>query len=228
MRPSSILAAFAAGGIALTAAPAWAIPSNFGSPFNPPRGMFVNIGGLQMQSDRTWDVSLGGAYGLTRHIAPSYSLERTNSGSDIVGLGAGTAGEIGGFYARIGLSASDVLESRGGPSYALSVDWGRPLGLGFATYGELGGGLSPESTAGARMSPGLDYDQALELAVNRFVSVDVEYLGGLSPAGRSEDLCADVSAALGRTYLTGTVIVPRAPVPAAPIYLVSTAFQMFP
>ena len=217
----------AAPALLLAARPAFAIPDNFGSPFNPPPKMFFATDGLQVQSDHSWTMSLGGSYGLSRFIAPDFSLERTSSGADILGIGGGTAGMVGSFFVRIGLTASQALGSPLAPTYNVAVDWGRPLGWGLTTYGELGGGLTA-SEPSALMTPGLDYNQALELAINPVWSADVEYLGGLTPAGRSEVMCADLTASLGRTFVTGTVMFPRAPQAASPIYLVSTDFLLYP
>ncbi len=213
--------------ILLAPRPALAIPDNFGSPFNPPPRMFFATDGFQVQSDRSWSLSLGGSYGLSRFLAPDFSLERTSSGANILSIGGGTAGMVGNFFVRIGLTASQTLGLPLAPTCNLAIDWGRPLGWGLTTYGELAGGLTAAEPS-ALMTPGLDYNQALELAINRFWSADLEYLGGLSPAGRSEVMCADLTASLGRTFVTGTVMFPRAPQAAPPVYLVSTDFLLYP
>ena len=227
VKAARFLPVLAGAGPLLVALPAYAIPSNFGSPFNPPRGMVFNMLEAQVQSDRSWDLALGGAYGLTRHIAPDWSFERTSTGQNVLGLGAGTAGAIAGFYAKFGVTASKVLGTPLGPSYSQAMDWGRPLIGGLATFGEIGGGLS-QAAPGLALAPGFNYSQDLEIALTSALSLDVEYLGGLSAAGRSEYLCSDLTAALGRTYLTATVMLPRAPQAAPPVYLITTDFSLWP
>ncbi|MBU6428682.1 MAG: hypothetical protein KGR26_06720, partial [Cyanobacteria bacterium REEB65] len=218
----------AAATVGSLASPAAAIPTHFGSPFNPPRSLGLALLEAQVQSDRSWNLSLGGAYGITRHIAATWSLEHASSGDDLLGLGLGTAGEIGGFFARFGLSGSKSIRSGLGPSYALTMDWGRPLAKGLSTFGELSGGLAPTASPGLSFAPGFTYNQALELALASTVSLDFEYLGGVSAAGRSEFLCADLSAALGRTFWTATVMLPRSPQATPPLYLLSTAVRLWP
>lgn len=219
--------ALASVGLALPlgAGPVWAVPSNFGHPYPVPARTFATALVGQFLVGEGLTAGLGGAYGLNDRQGFTFSATRSPEGSIGLGVGAGSAFHMLGSQAKIAVSASQAVVPGAGlpaPAGAVALDFGRQVGERFAVFGELGTALS----AGGGAS--LKYASSVEFALTPWASVDVEYLGGLSARGRSEALSTNVAMSFGRGQITGTVLVPRVPVPAAPVYLVGTSWILTP
>lgn len=215
----------AALALALCAAPAWSIPTNFGHPYPVPAGMFATALFGQYQLGEGLTAGLGGAYGFNDQQGFSFSAMRSSVGSYGLGLGAASAFYMLGNQAKIGISAQQALipgSDIPAPAGAVMLDVGRQLGDRFAVFGEVGSSLA------AGGSPSLRYASSVEFALTPWASIDLEYLGGVSARGRSETLSTNLSMSLGRGQVTGTVLVPRAPVAADPMYLVGTSWRLTP
>ncbi len=198
---------------------AWAVPSNFGHPYPMPRGMLAAAALGQFQPGEGVTAGLGGAYGLTSAQGLSFSATRAPSGDYALGLGAGHSFGFWGNHAKLGVSASKLVGDAP-VAGAVALDIGRALTDRISVYGEVGRAIS----AGA---PGtLRYATALEYALTRDLSVDVEYLGGITPAGHNGLLCSDLSLALGRGQITATVMVPQSPVLGSLTYTVGTSWRL--
>ncbi len=211
--------------LALCAGPAWAVPSNFGHPYPVPAGMFATalIGQYEFADGLT--AGFGGAYGFNERQGFSFSATRSPGGYYGFGVGAGSAFYMLGNQAKVGVSASQGLVPGTGlpaPAGSVALDVGRQLGDRFAVFGELATSLAPGG------SPNMRYASSVEFAITNWASVDLEYMGGLSAKGRSETLSTNLSMSLGRGQVTGTILVPRAPVAGDVIYLVGTSWRLTP
>jgi hypothetical protein len=198
---------------------AWAVPSNFGHPHAVPRGLLAAAAIGQVQFGEGLSAGLGGVYGLTDAHGLTFSATRGPSGDVALGLGTGAAFGFWGNQAKLGVSAAKVL---GSPTTAGSValDVGRTLTDRIAAFGEMGVSVVPGSPGALR------YASALEYSLTRDLSVDVEYLGSLTSAGHSDQICGDVSLSLGKGQITATVAVPRAPVLGSPTYTLWTSWRL--
>lgn len=209
----------------LGAGPVWAVPSNFGHPYPVPARMFAAALVGQYQVGEGLTAGLGGAYGLNDRQGFTFSATRSPEGTFGLGVGAGSAFYMLGSQAKIAVSASQALVPGAdlpAPAGAVALDIGRQLGERVAVFGELGTALSAGGGAA------LKYASSVEFALTPWASIDLEYLGGLSARGRSGVLSTNLAMSFGRGQLTGTVLVPREPVPADPVYLVGTTWILTP
>ncbi|MBM3267770.1 MAG: hypothetical protein FJZ01_08995 [Candidatus Sericytochromatia bacterium] len=202
----------------LAPATAWAVPANFGHPYPMPPGVLAAAALGQFSVGEGLTTGIGGAYGVTAAQGVTFSATRNPSGDYALGLGAGTTFGFRGNAAKLGVSAAKTLGTAP-VAGSIALDVGRPLTDRLTLYSEVATTYLPGS-------PGrLRYASAIEYAVTRDLAVDIEYLGGLSPAGHSDLVCGDVSLSLGRGQVTATVAVPRYPEPGSPTYSLGTSWR---